>query len=205
MSDLSETSPDSTTRAVRAAASRLLVAEGPDRLTLRGVAREAGVSTMAVYSRFGGKEGLIDALRAEGFAAVVEAQAGIAYSADPLADLRAMLLAWREVALANRAHYVLMFPVTAAPAPLETGPHSAPLAAAAFTHLVERVARAVEAGVLWGEPRGLALGLFAACHGLVCVELGGLAPPGVGAASGVAYRMTIDRLLAGCGPMPGRG
>ena len=53
---------DATSRALRAAASRILDAEGIGALSLRRVATEAGVTTMGIYSRFGGKDGLLDAL-----------------------------------------------------------------------------------------------------------------------------------------------
>ena len=57
------------------AASTLLAAEGPEALTVRRIAAEAGVSTMGVYSRFGGKEGVIDALLRDGFQALADAMA----------------------------------------------------------------------------------------------------------------------------------
>ena len=41
--------------------------EGPGALTVRRIAAAAGMSTMNVYSRFGGKDGVLDELFVDGF------------------------------------------------------------------------------------------------------------------------------------------
>ena len=62
--------PDDETRATLLDAARtLLEADGPAALTVRRIAAEAGMSTMNVYSRFGGKDGVVDELYCEGFLA----------------------------------------------------------------------------------------------------------------------------------------
>ena len=60
-------------RALLDAASRLLVEEGPQALSMRRVAAAAGCSTTVLYTLFGGKEGLADALYREGFARLTAA------------------------------------------------------------------------------------------------------------------------------------
>jgi AcrR family transcriptional regulator len=60
-------------RAVLEVASRVVAEEGPHAVSLRRVATEAGGSTQLVYTLFGGKAGLADALYAEGFARLAEA------------------------------------------------------------------------------------------------------------------------------------
>ena len=50
---------DNTRAALRAAAERLVESGGPAALTVRGVAREAGTTTRAVYSVFGSRDGLL--------------------------------------------------------------------------------------------------------------------------------------------------
>ena len=47
---------------IHAAAEALLEEEGIDGVQVREVAERAGTSTMGVYSRFGGKAGLLDSL-----------------------------------------------------------------------------------------------------------------------------------------------
>ena len=54
-------------RALLTAAHDLSASDGPTALTVRRIAGAAGVSTMNVYSRFGGKDGVLDELFAEGF------------------------------------------------------------------------------------------------------------------------------------------
>src|SRR5438105_9415646 len=58
---------DDRRRPVLESAARLLAEEGPHGLSLRRIAAEAGGSTQLVYTLFGGKPGLADALYAEGF------------------------------------------------------------------------------------------------------------------------------------------
>lgn len=73
------------------AASTLLADEGPEALTVRRIAATAGVSTMGVYSRFGGKDGVVDALFREGFDGLLAAMLEAPTTDDPLADLRSCL------------------------------------------------------------------------------------------------------------------
>jgi AcrR family transcriptional regulator len=54
-------------RELLGAAEAILVRHGPGGLTVRAVAAEAGIAPMGVYSRLGGKEGLVDALLIKGF------------------------------------------------------------------------------------------------------------------------------------------
>src|SRR5918997_6172066 len=64
----------------------LLSAEGPTQLTVRTVAARAGVSVQAVYTLFGGKPGLCEALFEEGFAALQTALDAVEASAGPEKD-----------------------------------------------------------------------------------------------------------------------
>ena len=49
------------------AAQEVLEKEGPGAMTVRAIASRAGISTMAVYSRFGGKAKILEALFRRGF------------------------------------------------------------------------------------------------------------------------------------------
>ncbi len=57
------------------AASEMLVHGGPDAISLRKLAARIGTSTMAVYTAFGGKDGLIAALFTEAFNRLAAAEA----------------------------------------------------------------------------------------------------------------------------------
>ena len=128
------------------AASRLLLAEGPGALTMRRVAGAVGCSTTVLYTMFGGKEGLADALYREGFERLrrrLEAVAGD----DPLGRLAALGHAYRANALAERAYYGVMFQ-QAIPG---FRPSAASLAAAGAS--LEVLARAVRAAMDAGALR----------------------------------------------------
>ncbi len=64
-----------TADALLTAARVIFAAEGIQGLSLRRVAQQACCTTIAVYTRFGGKNGLIGALYDDGFAELANAQA----------------------------------------------------------------------------------------------------------------------------------
>jgi AcrR family transcriptional regulator len=61
---------DELTRQLIDEGARLLAEQGPAGLSLRKLAAAVGTSTMTVYTRFGGKEGLLAAMYREGFGAL---------------------------------------------------------------------------------------------------------------------------------------
>lgn len=153
-------------------AGRLLDGEGPSALTLRRVAERAGTSTMAVYTRFGDKDGLLGAMHAVGFRRLGAALTSAAARCpdDPLAALAEMGLAYRRAALDSPHLYHLMFG-EAAPDfhPDDTG---RAIADAAYEPLVAGVRRALEAGVLaGGTAERISLFLWAVSHGFVSLEI----------------------------------
>jgi AcrR family transcriptional regulator len=80
------------------AARALFAQEGPEGLSVRAVAREAGLSPMAMYRHFADKDALIDALMLDGFAAW-EAMVGAIREPEPVSWLRAVTQAYLEFAL----------------------------------------------------------------------------------------------------------
>lgn len=178
------------------AAERLLREEGPHAVSLRRVAEAAGTTTQAVYTCFGGKPGLIDALYREGYARLAARLAEVDPETDPLARIRALGATYRRRALADPHLYELM---TAHPiAGYEPPAASRRAARETLQPLVDAASDAVAAGLLVGEPARIAHLLWAAGHGFVGLELHGLAPDDPDAAYG---RMT-DALLAGHRPAP---
>jgi AcrR family transcriptional regulator len=83
------------------AAARVLEKEGPAALSLRGLARRAGVSHNAPYRHFADREALLAALAADGFRLLGEALAG--------ASGRAMGEAYVRFALEHPQRFRLMF------------------------------------------------------------------------------------------------
>ena len=163
---------DALRRAVLDASTRLLVHEGLAALTLRRIAREVGCSTTVLYTLFGGKQGVVDALWLEGFARLWRQEEEALAAADPLARLAALGRAYRQHALANPDYYRVMFG-SAVPGfrpsaeSLARGRHT-------FQVLVDAVRACVEAGLFRPEdPELIATVLWATVHGVVSLELAG--------------------------------
>jgi AcrR family transcriptional regulator len=167
-------------------AGRILSRDGAAALSLRRLATATGTSTMAVYTLFGDKNGLLAAMYRAGFerlgAAEVAAVDGVT---DPLGALAELGYAYRRAALANPHLYDLMFgrPVAA----FEPDAADKAVADATFRPLVEAVQRCLDAGVLvGGDPERIAFYLWAVTHGMVSLELAGQLP-GDDAARDAAY------------------
>ena len=182
-------------RELLAAAEAVLVREGPGGLTVRAVATEAGIATMGVYNRLGGKEGLVDALLIKGFdrlRAACDAASG--------PDMRARFydcgLRYREFALANPHFYAIMFE-DAIPHEFDN-PEVAVHAEAAFHALVRMVELSAAAGVIAApDPLEVAQQIWSAIHGAVALELKGLIQTEDPAAT---YRASLDTLIRGLAP-----
>ena len=85
------------------------------------------MSAMGVYSRFGGKQGLVEALFLDGFARLQHVLATVPRSADPVEDLLEGSRRYRRFALESPAVYAIMFSraipefVPSAPCKLDAG------------------------------------------------------------------------------------
>lgn len=166
-----------------AAASDILATEGLAGLTVRRVAEAAGCSTMAIYSRFGGKSGLFEALARQGFERLAAAQAAAADAAgDSARDrLHAMCRSQREVARADPLRYRLMFGAIA-----ELGDEARRAARAS----IELLAAALEQAAPSADSARAAELLFAVCHGVISAELAAVIEP-----SDERLRDAVDRAL----------
>jgi AcrR family transcriptional regulator len=165
---------DEQGRRILEAASELLSKEGASALSVRRIAAAAGCSTMGLYSRFGGKDGVVDELYAEGFERLTEAMRANPVTDDPLGDLRRGAVCYRETALAHATHYMVMFGGAVPGFVPSDATHE--LAHSAFDGLVGKVERCTEAGILTGRAEELAEVLWGSIHGLVMLELVGLDP-----------------------------
>ena len=167
--------PDQTRNDLIEAAIRLLADQGVEALALRRVAGAAHVSTMCVYSRFGDKIGLLEAVYEAGFERLRLALSSVEPQRDPIRRLRALGLAYRRFAVANPALYSLMFEriVGFDPSPelraqvLET----------TFSPVLETVRAAIDQGAIQAESTLVAAyTLWAAAHGAISLELTHAAP-----------------------------
>ena len=178
--------PDLAVRLVDEA-GRILSAEGATALTLRRLATRTGTSTMAVYTLFGDKQGLLAAMYREGYARLGAAlEAATEGYDDPLTALAAQGMAYRETALANPHLYDLMF---GRPVPgFVPDPAAQEAADAAYRPLVDAVQRCLDTGqIVGGDAERIALHLWAISHGMVSLELAGHLA-GDAAAREAAYR-----------------
>jgi AcrR family transcriptional regulator len=118
------------TEEIKAAARRQLIEGGPSELSLRGVARELGMVSSAVYRYFASRDELLTALIIDAYDAMGEAvettEAAVDRS-DLVARHRAVCHAVRDWALAHPHEYALTYgsPVPGYAAPQDTvGPAS---------------------------------------------------------------------------------
>jgi AcrR family transcriptional regulator len=163
-------------RELLAAAEAVLVREGPGGLTVRAVASEAGIAPMGVYSRLGGKDGLVDALLIKGFDRLgAYMAAAVADAAQPSMHGRFVGcgMSYRQFALDNPHFYAIMFqdaiPRDHENAEVEEHAH------AAFGGLVRIVELGAAAGVIAApDPVEAAQQIWSAVHGAVALELSGL-------------------------------
>lgn len=166
---------DETTRsALLAAAERLIDERGPEAASVRAVADEVGTTTRAVYSVFGSKQGLLEALAIRLFDVLTQAIDAVPLTDDPVTDLvEASLQAFRRTALEHPSLYRLVF-LQLVP-DLELGSGFGEVASGAFARLVALVARLEPAGLL-GERTAHdgALAIHSLTEGLVTVELRGV-------------------------------
>jgi AcrR family transcriptional regulator len=90
-------------------AGELISADGPRALSLRKLAADAGTSTTAVYSLFGSKPDLVNALYVEGFRRFGERLAAVERTGDAVEDLVRLGVAYRASAQADPHLYAIMF------------------------------------------------------------------------------------------------
>ena len=187
--------PDVRRRLIQVAAD-LLSEEGPAALTARRLARDAGTSTMAVYTHFGGMPALVREVVAEGFARLYARVAEVESTEDPLVDLVAGCLAYRAHALADPHMFFVMFgSASLGEYRLAEGEHEVGLAA--FGQLVGAVERVMGAGVIRrADPAAVAGQLWAALHGYVMIELSGFSHVVDDPESEILQPMLANLLLA---------
>lgn len=140
-------------------------------VTLRSLVAGTGVSTMAVYTHFGGMHGMWKALRQEGFTRLSARFATLAASQDPVRDLSALVAAYLGHALEHPALYRVMFDANFALEDLHA-------ADATLEYLVQAAERARQADRFHAEidPLELAIQSWTIGHGLASLVTDGPLP-----------------------------
>jgi AcrR family transcriptional regulator len=159
--------------AIVAAATILLEREGPDALSIRRIASEAGVAPMGVYNHFESKAGVIDALFRSGFERLGQALASLDLVVDPYVALLEAGRRYRSLAIAHPEIYRLMFMRSIHG--YEPTPESKLVALEAFAGLARAVVRGNEAGVIEVDDTVAASQvIWSAIHGWVSLEIDGM-------------------------------
>lgn len=156
---------------------RILAEDGPSAVKARTVASASGLSTMVLYTHFGGIPELLGAVIDQGFRKLAAAFSRVEVTDDPVADLCTMALTTRQQARANPHLYDLMFGLstraTYRPAK-DACPRSglAPAFLDAYEHVIAGCGRLVESGrVDQDDPKLVAAQLWSLVHGFVTLEL----------------------------------
>jgi AcrR family transcriptional regulator len=166
---------------VLTAASRLVAERGADGISLRELAREAGVSHAAPAHHFTDRRGLFTALAAEGFRLL----------ADALTAARAHFLdaalAYVRFAIHHPGHYEVMFDKSLLD---PTDPELVDAQAAAAAELSRGVASLKDPHAV-ADPQGAELAAWSLVHGFALLWLNDALPPAVSAEDPM---VTVERI-----------
>ena len=155
------------------AAAQLLSEKGPEALSTRQLAAKADTSTMAVYTYFGGMNGLVREIVYEGFRRLQRTFDLVKPSGDPVADLALIGRGYRHNAIANRHVFRVMFgePSLGGFALSEEDRQHGRYTLSAVT---DSAAECVEAGRFRpDDPALIAHQMWLGVHGTVMLEIGG--------------------------------
>lgn len=189
---------EETRGALRAAAERIVAEEGYGALSVRAVADGAGTTTRAVYSVFGSKDGLVDALAQTAFEFLFTTIEQMRETEDPVADLVAVgVHAFRPLAVDHPALYRIAFQRVIPH--LRAGPELTAARQRAFAQLRAKLERLQSAGFLGDTPIEDATVAFeAVMEGLANAELrGGTLPILPRSDEERAWRTALETVIRG--------
>ncbi len=155
---------------ILSAASKLFLKGGVEALNVRAIAKQAGLSTIGIYSHFQGKQGILDTLYIEGFEHVHTA-ARVAKPAQR-EDVLTAIKAYLRIAEEYEAHYRLIFgEVDAAYVPSTQAQAAREKAFASLLGLAEAY---LPNDATAQEKRSFALDIWSLVHGYVSLAHHGL-------------------------------
>ena len=200
---------DLRTTLLRAAEAHIAL-EGTERLSLRALAREAGVSATAPYRHFDDRQALLVALATEGFEelAVVNADIQRKFGHEPIpAQLLQCGLAYVRYAEANQVKYLLMFgdvvgDFSPYPELVDASDRAfAPLAALLRSGLDAGLIVPLDfytlAGMTWASVHGVASLLLKGARGSACLAAERAEPRQAIAALGQHREAALAQMFAG--------
>jgi AcrR family transcriptional regulator len=163
--------PDGLRERLVAAGLQVLDRQGPAELTVRQIADAAGSSTMGVYTKFGGRAGILEAIYRRGFELLRLALGEVPAAGDPIRHVLDLALAYRRFALANPALYVFLFEQPVPDFEPDPGLRAEALDTT-FDVLVAAVRRAATLGAVPDtDPVHTSVLVWCVAHGMVSLEL----------------------------------
>jgi AcrR family transcriptional regulator len=155
---------DGVADALLTAAREIFETGGLPALTVRRVTIAAGCTTMQVYSRYNGKNGLVQALFDEGFTALANAQQSVPHSLPAAERVRQLCREYLRIAAEKPSHYALM--LGAHSGDFQPAKESGDRAMATLATLIEAVARALpQTPNKDARAKDVAHQILALCHG----------------------------------------
>jgi AcrR family transcriptional regulator len=158
------------------AASALIAETGTvESVSLRAVARRAGVSAPSVYLHFDDREGLIQGVVERRFRDLIRyvqegSAAGASGADDPVGALRGGTRGYVRFGIENPGHYRVLFDTDTLVEPFDEAAGDA--AREAFGSLVEAIGRCQRAGLARpGDTYARATATWSAMHGMVLLRL----------------------------------
>lgn len=148
------------------AARELLEEDGSGSLSIRAVARRAGVSPAAPYRHYADRDALVQAVAAQGYRELAEELVAAHPEPSTAEDLAAVAVAYVRFAVDHPALYRLMF---ADPRTPHLGADCVEVTAAVYDYLAAGVRRTFPGA----EPKTMSIAVWGLVHGLASLHLDG--------------------------------
>ncbi|MFF2216994.1 TetR/AcrR family transcriptional regulator [Streptomyces antibioticus] len=171
------------------AARELLEEDGSAGLSLRAVARRAGVSATAPYRHYTDREALVSAVAAQGYRELAEDLAAAHPAPSSPDDLAAVAVAYVRFALDHPALFRAMFAE-----PCDPTSEERVAATAAISQYVQGIVRDAFPGA--GDTEALATTVWALVHGLAFLHLDGKLDTSTPEAVAAQVRSSVFALFA---------
>ena len=182
-------------RLVLDAALDIIEADGAESLSMREVARRAGVSHQAPYHYFGDRSGIFAAISEEGFTLLAQAFRDVDFS--NTSPAKAGFIAYLNFARSHVGHFRVMFRQDICG--VTHNEETANAASSAFDELLQMVARTIGSSVDPKAAHTFAFTMWSQAHGLATLVIDGPLPQKL--PPGVSLEDQIDKVINLCSHM----
>jgi AcrR family transcriptional regulator len=182
-------------RLVLDAALDIITSTGAESLSMREVARRAGVSHQAPYHYFGDRSGIFAAISEEGFTFLARAFRDVDFSNTSAA--KAGFIAYLNFARSHVGHFRVMFRQDICG--VTDNEETANAASSAFDELLQMVARTIGSSVDPKAAHTFAFTMWSQAHGLATLVIDGPLPQKL--PPGVSLDDQIDAVINLCSHM----